>query len=274
MIFSEKSATFRDHALIERDARAVLDLAQELAAHRFGEILVVPRRHHETVGSCLHVLAVIFFEVAHLVCNGKAIDDDAARQRHGPGLIDKHGEFTRHRFLPIARHIDNAALGGDAVRRDGSQRCRDPFTDGGGAGLVARESLDRRGETLGIFIARDEEPAGRVLGHLRLGPDNECDGDAFGRAGADRFPDGRIAEAIGNALKLEAEFIVIDAARGIGRQCQFEIGEFFRNRSPGAEADQDDQSEQAEHPFILGARRGVENFSPPGTIAGAAGLVY
>src|SRR5204862_7051021 len=99
----------------------------------------------------------------------------------------------------------------NSVRSDRAQGRGDALANRRRSGLPAREMLDRRGKTFGIFVGRDDEPAGHILGNLRFGPDQEIDRDAFGGTRPDCLAYDGIPEGPGNADELQSVLIIVDA---------------------------------------------------------------
>ncbi len=67
----------------------------------------------------------------------------------------------------------------------------------------------------------------------------------FGRTSGDCLQHGGVAEACGDALNLELELVVIDAARGVDGQHELEIGDDLR-RSGAVDAGEPQQDSESQ----------------------------
>ena len=108
----------------------------------------------------------------------------------------------------------------------------------------ARRGKQRVGEFLRIGLVADQRPVDDrlLLGFAR--PFDEGDGDGAMRARADRLQQARADDRCGIAAPLQAEFLIIDAARDVGREHQRDVDRFRRSRGlqeeEGAEPERDD----------------------------------
>src|SRR5712671_1543114 len=197
------------------------DFGDQLFQDRVREGIVARRRHHEGAGPADHEVPVISVQIGLDRQDREPVDADAGAGR----IVAGRGDGPAGIIRAVARYVDDAPRRAEGILRQQQAGIIDRAADRGAAAeQLARRGFNRDREGFRRRFVPDQHPGDDLDLQPRAGPLEHRHRNRLGQAGADRLQHPRIAEGGDVALLLQLEAMLVDAARGIDREHQREIG--------------------------------------------------